>query len=331
MDDPLHPKPIRLLPAALAFVLLFLCLSGFAAPNGPELKFLAVGDWGRDGLFDQQAVADQMNRTASDVSAQFVVSLGDNFYPDGVASTESAQWRTSFEGVYTGPALQVPWYVVLGNHDYHLNAQAQVDYTLVSPRWKMPARWYRVVRRIDVDTTVEFFFLDTNPYLTGYRNNPEKYQGIGDESPERQTAWLETALSRSTAAWKIVCAHHPIFSASATHGDTPELSTAILPLLRRYGVQVYLNGHEHDLQHLRVHGIDFFCSGAGSQTRATRRDDRTQYSLGETPGFLAVSLGRDQAHFRFIDASGTVRYSTTVVRPPVPAESATPAVKSSAP
>jgi tartrate-resistant acid phosphatase type 5 len=296
------------------FLLASFWLALLADVTRAALPFLAVGDWGREGGFNQREVAEQMNRVALAIDAQFVISLGDNFYPDGVADTESLQWQTSFERIYTGRALQVPWYVVLGNHDYHLNAQAQVDYTLVSPRWKMPARSYSLTRRIDDETTVEFFFLDSNPYLTGYRANPAKYRGILDEDPARQTAWLAAALARSTAAWKIVCAHHPLVSASSTHGDTPELAAAILPLLQRHGVQLYLNGHEHDLQHLQAHGIDFFCSGAGSQTRPTRSDSRTRFSLGETPGFLTAVLRRDQAELRFVDATGRERYATVVQR-----------------
>lgn len=314
---------MRSLPAAVRRLSLGLLLAvsagaaspGFAAAEaGPAISFLAVGDWGRDGQFGQREVAAEMGRTAARSAARFVISLGDNFYPDGVASVESAQWRTSFEAIYTAPSLAVPWYVVLGNHDYHLGAQAQVDYTLHSPRWKMPARYFSVVHRIDAETTAEFFFLDTNPYVEGYRAKPEKYRGILEQDPAAQTAWLDAALSRSTAQWKIVCAHHPLISSSPTHGDTRELVSTILPVMLRHGVRVYLNGHEHDLQHLRAHGIDFICSGAGSQTRKTATDPRTLFSLGETPGFLAAILARDELRFQFVDSTGAVRYEATIDR-----------------
>lgn len=302
------PAPIRWLLTLFSFLTAVVLL---AAPPS-ALHFLAVGDWGRDGQFGQRAVADAMVRTAATDGARFVISLGDNFYPDGVADTESSQWVSSFEAIYTAPSLQVPWYVVLGNHDYHLSAQAQLDYTLHSPRWKLPARYYQVSRRIDADTTVDFFFLDTNPYIEGYRANPGKYRGILDQDPSAQTRWLEAALARSTARWKIVCGHHPIISSSPKHGDTRELVSTILPLLQRHGVQVYLNGHEHDLQHLQAGGLNFFCSGAGSQTRPTARDARTLFSIGDTPGFAALALTRDELKVRFIDAEGKTLYETAV-------------------
>lgn len=283
-------------------------------PDG-SVRFLAFGDWGRDGKAFQLSVAEQMGKTAAADHSQFVISLGDNFYSDGVASVEARQWTTSFEEVYTAPSLQVPWYVALGNHDYHVNPQAEVEYTLFSPRWKMPARYYSVTRRIDEANTVEFFILDSSPYVTGYRTAKKaEYRPVLDQDPAIQTAWLEAELKKSTAQWKIVCAHHPVFSCSGRHGDTAELVEHIEPLLERYGVQVFLNGHEHDLQHLRVGKINYFCSGAGSQTRPTKKDERTLFSLGDTGGFMTIKITPDAFDGRFIDYTGKEVYAVTIPR-----------------
>ncbi len=69
---------------------------------------------------------------------KFVVAVGDNFYEDGVASVTDPHWQNSFEKVYTAPSLQVPWWAVLGNHDYHGNCDAQIEYTH-SPKRGSPA------------------------------------------------------------------------------------------------------------------------------------------------------------------------------------------------
>jgi len=87
------------------------------ADPDPFISFLAVGDWGRDGAFHQAEVAARMGETATALYADFVISVGDNFYEDGVASVDDPKWKTSFEDVYTAPSLQIPWYVALGNHD----------------------------------------------------------------------------------------------------------------------------------------------------------------------------------------------------------------------
>ncbi|KAK2077668.1 hypothetical protein QBZ16_004514 [Prototheca wickerhamii] len=43
----------------------------------PHLKFLVIGDWGRDGQYGQRAVAAQMAAKAATFSPDFVVSTGD--------------------------------------------------------------------------------------------------------------------------------------------------------------------------------------------------------------------------------------------------------------
>ena len=78
------------------------------------LNFLVFGDWGRNGEQDQMEVAAQMAIAAKDIDAKFIISVGDNFYENGVASVDDPQWQTSFEKVYSAPSLQVPWHVIAG-------------------------------------------------------------------------------------------------------------------------------------------------------------------------------------------------------------------------
>jgi len=308
-------KPKSRLNAFFAGCLLLAvpCFAQVPVPDG-SVRFLAFGDWGRDGKAFQLPVAEQMGKAAAADKSQFVISLGDNFYSDGVPDVEARQWTTSFEEVYTAPSLQIPWYVALGNHDYHTNAEAELQYTLFSPRWKMPARYYTVTRRIDAGNTVEFFIIDSTPYVERNSKKKDEYSDAAAQDVGAQTSWLETELKKSTAQWKIVCAHHPVYSCSGRHGDTVALVEAIEPLLEKYGVQVFLNGHEHDLQHLRVGKINYFCSGAGSQTRPTSKDDRTLFSLGDTGGFMAVKITPDDFHGRFIDYTGKEVYAVTIPR-----------------
>jgi hypothetical protein len=46
----------------------------------------------------------------------FVLLLGDNFYPSGVKSVTDSQWKTAFVTPYE--ALGLTFYPTLGNHDY---------------------------------------------------------------------------------------------------------------------------------------------------------------------------------------------------------------------
>ena len=282
-----------------------------AQNNG--LNFVVFGDWGRDGQKEQRDVAGQMGTAAAAIGAKFVVSVGDNFYEHGVKSVNDSQWQASFEKVYTAASLQVPWHTVLGNHDYHGNCQAQIDYSQMSKRWKMPARYFKRTEVIDGKNSAEFFFLDTTPMAQASDDKAVSPEELKDQNIAHQLTWLESALAASTAPWKILVAHHPVYS-GGVHGDTPYIIAHVLPLLEKYGVQAYFNGHDHDLQHLQAGKVDLFCAGAGSKVRETKNTAHTKFSKGSTPGFVTVALATEKMDVRMMDAHGQMLYTASVPR-----------------
>ena len=283
----------------------------WAAESAPVqgLNFIVFGDWGRQGERDQIEVAAQMALAAKSTDSRFIISLGDNFYEDGVASAQDPQWQTSFEAVYRDPALQIPWHVILGNHDYHGNCEAQLEYARTHPRWNLPARYFLQNHRVDEKTTADFFYLDTTPMIQSYHLGKTRAQ-VKTQNVDQQVEWFKTALTASTAQWKIVFAHHPIYS-GGEHGDTRELIERVLPLLHEHKVQAWFNGHDHDLQHLMAGELNLFCSGAGSQVRPTKATVHTKFAESRS-GFTAVSLQSDRMLIRMTDNHGRLLYSTTV-------------------
>lgn len=115
------------------------------------------------------------------------------------------------------------------------------------------------------------------------------------------------------APWKIVFGHHTIYSGGSDHGNTPELIASVKPLLERHGVQAYINGHEHDLQHLRVGNVDYICTGAGSQVRPTGRIDGTLFALSRS-GFATFRLDRTALRLEFRDFTGASVYTAAIER-----------------
>ena len=83
--------------------------------------------------------------------------------------------------------------------------------------------------------------------------------------------------------------------------------------MQEHKVQVYFNGHDHDLQHLKAGDLNMFCSGAGSTVRATGVIKETQYAKSQ-PGFVAVALGGDVMEVRMIDNLGQVLHAASVPR-----------------
>lgn len=284
-----------------------------AADPVPSLSFLVVGDWGRDGLSHQRDVADQMEIAARAFDCACVVSVGDNFYEDGVLSVDDPKWRSSFEDVYNGPRLsQTPWYVALGNHDYGGVPQAQVDYTARSARWKMPSRYFKVAGAGLGCPSVDLFVIDTCPMIDENATGGNAMAvNVKTQDARAQLAWLDRELAASQAPVKFVCGHHTLFSGGSTHGDTPDLITRLLPILQRHRVTAYINGHDHDLQHIVRDGVDFVCTGAGSEVRPVGRVDGTRFCAGRS-GFSIVTVRGDQAHLEFRDYAGVSLYRTAL-------------------
>jgi len=289
-------------------------------PAAGALNFGIIGDWGRHGRPDQMAVAQQMALACARANAAFVISVGDNFYEDGVASVDDPHWEKSFARVYTAPSLQVPWYVQLGNHDYKGNVQAQLDYAKTSTRWKMPARYWCQVMAVDAATNVEFFFIDTSPMISAYAEHPENPQmekelsALRNEHYEQQQmAWLDRALGSSTAPWKLVVGHHPIYSAGLGHGSEQDLINTLLPLLRKHGVQAYIAGHDHDLQHLQTGPMHLIISGGGSEHRPVWLIAESKFSESAS-GFAVASLRASELRVQFIDDAGKLLHTAVIPR-----------------
>jgi acid phosphatase len=304
------------------------------------LTFFALGDWGQRGSDAQRAVAQGMARAAVRYNPRFILTTGDNFYDHGVEDVNDPHWQESFADVYDDPALSVPWYAALGNHDHEGTVAAQVDYADHDLRWRMPERYYSFSKRVDDRTHAQFVILDTTPFTdpdlrahragdrvvaAGNSTSGNGTSGTRSATPEGgverlrttrtafdptlQRYWLRHMLAPSRSAWKIVVGHHPIQSGSAFHGPTPALQEHVAPLLQSLGVHAYLCGHEHDLQHIDDDGLHHVVSGAGAEVRPTGTCAGTRFSAS-TLGFAVVTLTADAMRLRFCDAEGAVVYET---------------------
>jgi hypothetical protein len=105
-----------------------------AASGSNSVRFLVLGDWGRQGNDNQRRVADAMADVSACLKPSYIISTGDNFYPEGLLSADDAQFARSFAGVY-GPEgggdregrawlSRLPFYAALGNHDVSEGRQA---------------------------------------------------------------------------------------------------------------------------------------------------------------------------------------------------------------
>ena len=273
-------------------------------------NFIIISDWGWNGCRHQQEVADQMAKTADSIDAEFIVTCGDNFQINGVASIQDPLWMYSFENVYKGLSLQVDWYPVLGNHDYKGSTQAEIDYSKISRRWRLTDHYYTFAKKVNDSISARFIFLDTPPLVEEYHKRHEEYPDVVNQDTAKEIRWLKDVLANAKEQWILVFGHHPVYSASKKHGNTKEMIARVKPLLEKYHAQVYFCGHDHDLQHLHEKGskVDYIVTGTGGDTRPNSSNDKSVFS-GSEPSFSVVSLKADSIRICFVGTKGNIIYN----------------------
>ena len=140
-----------------------------------------------------------------------------------------AYWGETF-ATLDSIGQSVPVLTVTGNHDYLKNIICTLE------------RRFSLIHSYFLDSMVDenqvftvcykdmqLFCLDSNrefPYLWAQRK------------------WLEEKLSASTAKWKIVVLHHPLYSVRSEHNNIIQ-RWMFDYLIREHGVALVLQGHEH--------------------------------------------------------------------------------------
>ena len=102
-------------------------------------------------------------------------------------------------------------------------------------------------------------------YYTMRRGAMEIFVVYSEAFTYAQRDWLEAALAASTATWKVVTLHRPIYS-SALYGGFRSVRRLLLPLLQNYGVNLVMAGHDHCYERLEMDGITYITSGGGGAT-----------------------------------------------------------------
>jgi len=277
-----------------------------------KVNFIVANDLGRNGYYDQKPIAETMGRMAEAVDIECVAAIGDVHHFEGVRSAQDPLWMTNYELIYAHPELMLPWYPLLGNHEYRGNTQAVLDYTNISARWMMPARYYTKTLESG-KTSVRLVFVDTTPMIDKYRNDSETYPDAVKQDYEKQLAWLDATLSSAKEDWVIVLGHHPIYA--DTGKDTSErgdMQARLDPVLRKHkNVSLYVCGHIHNFQHIRKQGsgIDYIVNTSGSLSRPkVQKIDGTVFCSGVS-GFSLVCADKQSLDLHLIDKDGKVVYT----------------------
>jgi len=240
-----------------------------------EVKVLILGDQG-SGDKCQAEVALAMEKVAAEKGADLVLLLGDNFIQHGIKDTDDKQIQSKFESVYK---LDLPFFAVLGNHDFKGNWKAQIELTDLNPRWNMPGATY---------------FFEAGPVA---------FYGINTTC---SICSIFSLFKKTKKPWRIAFGHHPMVS-TGRHGGMLKSEQWVI---RKTKIDTYFSGHHHLLEHIKLEGVDQITSGAGG-TNLNEKEERDhpgkQFYLLEH-GFVWAKFTQTEALYEFYDKTGALAY-----------------------
>jgi hypothetical protein len=263
-----------------------------AKPAGGTVRAIGTGDFGT-GTASQRDVAAAMVRMGAAKPFDIGITLGDNFYPSGMTGTDDPRWRDWWETLY-GP-LGITFYPTLGNHEWYSDDGAAAEIAYRSPTWRFPSPYYSYTAG-----PVQFFALDTT------------------DISEAELLWLDKAISASTARWKVVYGHHPIFApeSNARAGLYMKFTQARLWPVIRGRVDAYLSAHAHAMAHMQSReGVHFFMSGGGGGPLTSVSKTAPGAIFAESNfGFLTLDADAARMTIAIYDKDGKAYDSETVVK-----------------
>ena len=161
--------------------------------------------------------------------------------------------------------------------------------------------------------TIRVVWVDTAPMIDKYRNEKETSPDACQQDYKQQLAWIDSVLTAAKEDWVIVAGHHPIYAETPKDGsERRDMQSRLDPILRRHNVDMYICGHIHNFQHVRVPGsnIDYITNTSGSLSRKVNPIEGTVFCSPE-PGFSIVSADKKTLELRMIDKQGNVLHTVT--------------------
>jgi hypothetical protein len=250
------------------------------------MRFAVIGDYGKGS----QAEADVASLIKS-WNPDFIITTGDNNYPDGEADTIDEHigqyfhdYIAPYKGSYGEGAQENRFFPSLGNHDWHApGAQPYLDYfTLPGNERYYDFTW----------GPVHFFALDSDS------DEPD-----GRHEKSIQAEWLQSNLAASGSPWKVVYFHHAPYS-SGKHGSKETMQWPFA----EWGADVVFSGHDHTYERISRDGILYFVNGLGGASRYDFEDivEGSQVRYNEDFGAMLVEVSEVVIKFQFINRQGTV-------------------------
>jgi tartrate-resistant acid phosphatase type 5 len=292
------------------------------------LTFAAIGDFGTGVRHPstlerrQREVAEALEAAVVRDDARLILTTGDNIYagrtllgiPVGATGDEDDDWFFTFYQPYRYVLNRIPIHPSVGNHDGNEtegndDRDQLLDNFFLTERLKGeeaagrasigPGLFYRFRYGRDV----EFVCVDTSRQSLLFGDRFFRHR---NHAPFLEAAFPSVS-GPDAPRWRIPFCHHPPYCAGPMHANSESSLETLVPLYRRAGVRLVLSGHEHNFQHARADGIDYFVTGGGGKVRtSTPRGFQAAHTVSWAAAchFLLVKLNGETAEVTPIGGDG---------------------------
>lgn len=319
----------------LYFLVYFYFFNIIVKASESSINFLVIGDWGGIGSSPyytdaQLSTANSMKKIGNSIAADFIVSLGDNFYFNGVSNIDDLRFENTWQNVYSPESK---WYITIGEYDYKGNVTAQIAYSAINSLWVFPSEYHsHTFSSIDGSVVLDLLLIDTID-LAGTMSYVEGAENKAKFVSLSQWTWIEERLKQSSAQYLIVAGHYPIYSI-CENGPTKALITNLLPLLELYNAH-YMSGHDHCMEFFKSneslnYDVNQWIIGTGKEccNKATKINDPLIPSgtlqfylssdnnpLSTSGGFASFEATTSSLTVKFYDHLGNIIYRPSPVLP----------------
>jgi UDP-2,3-diacylglucosamine pyrophosphatase LpxH len=274
-------------------------------PANGDLHF-AMGSDAHFGAGDNRAdlAAKMLTEIADPANAYNLFFFGGDLVEYGFSS---GQWSEAFRSFSTTTSV-IPARFAIGNHE-SLFAGRSLYQQYAYPEGMDLETGSKLWYRIDVGN-IHFLVLDIEWSAESYTNE--------------QAEWLEEQLEDIPVNdWKLIV-NHGFYYASGSFDDgwnwydNQETINALAPLFEKYGVDLVLCGHDHQMEFLRQNGVSYAICGSFGGLPDTERSYISPASLWYMPGtigFLDVSITKSQAKVVFRNSENEVLNSFFINHP----------------
>jgi predicted phosphodiesterase len=264
----------------------------FRIPTAQDstFTFAIFGDTG-DGSQAQLKVRDQILSYLVDNKLDFILHTGDVVYPNGEPWLYDLRYFKVYQQIIKGVFV----FLTPGNHDYYYDGSGSGYYSA----FFLPQNSVRNTEEFYTFSWGNAFFISLN--ITGF---------VSFLPGSDQYLWLERQLSSfeaQSSTWRIVFFHIPPFSTTKWYNT--DIERYLLPLFKKYSVQIVFCGHVHGYEVGFKDGVYFITSGGGgaylhSSDFQSERPEILRYKF--VHHFCVAHVNGNKLVIKAIDTNGSV-------------------------